>query len=57
MLLKVMKDVTIKKHNVDTNVSNTEEKLPPAQSVIGEFKELLLTLKLVGLLEVQLLLM
>lgn len=57
MLLKVMKDVTIKKHNVDTNVSNTEEKLPPAQSVIGEFKELLLPLKLVGLLEVQLLLM
>lgn len=57
MLLKVMKDVTIKKHNVDTNVSNTEEKLPPAQSVIGEFKELLLPLKLAGLLEVQLLLM
>lgn len=57
MLLKVMKDVTIKKHNVDTNVSNTEEKLPPAQSVIGEFRELLLPLKLVGLLEVQLLLM
>lgn len=57
MLLKVMKDVTIKKHNVGTNVSNTEEKLPPAQSVIGEFKELLLPLKLAGLLEVQLLLM
>jgi len=57
MLLKVMKDATIKKLNVDTNVSNTEEKLPPAQLVIGEFKELLLQLKLVGLLEVQLLLM
>jgi len=52
-----MKDVTIKKHNVDTNVSNTEEILPPAQLVIGEFKELMLPLKPVGLLEVQLLLM
>lgn len=51
MLLKVMKDATIKKLNVDTNVSNTEEKLPPAQSVIGEFKELLLPLKKVGVLK------
>jgi len=51
MLLKVMKDVTIKKHNVVTNVSNTEEKLPPAQSVIGESKELLLPLKKVGVLK------
>jgi len=46
-----MKDVTIKKHNVVTNVSNTEEKLPPAQSVIGESKELLLPLKKVGVLK------
>jgi len=47
-----MKDVTIKKLNVDTNVSNTEEKLPLAQLVNGEFKKMMLKLNKVGVLQV-----